>query len=99
MISIIDKRATGKTSQLMLLAKEQDGIIVCNNPKPYEQKAIYGYGLTGITFISYQEYLEDLTKGHHSKYFGKKIFIDEIELFLDCISKNSIKGYTLSKED
>ena len=51
MISIIDKRATGKTSQLMLLAKEQDGIIVCNNPKPYEQKAIYGYGLTGITFI------------------------------------------------
>ena len=32
MYRIIEGRGTGKTSRLMLLAKEADGVIVCSNP-------------------------------------------------------------------
>jgi hypothetical protein len=32
MYRIIDGRGTGKTSRLMLLAKENNGVIVCANP-------------------------------------------------------------------
>ena len=40
MYRIIDKRSSGKTSRLMLLAKENNGIIVCRNPKAMEEKAM-----------------------------------------------------------
>ena len=59
MIKIIDKRGTGKTSRLMLLAKEQEGIIVCSDPDIYQKKA-WNYGLTGIDFISYHTYIRNL---------------------------------------
>ena len=32
MYKIIDKRGTGKTLRLMLLAKENNGIVVCSSP-------------------------------------------------------------------
>lgn len=32
MYRIIDGRASGKTSRLLLLAKENNGIVVCANP-------------------------------------------------------------------
>jgi hypothetical protein len=32
MIRIIDGRGTGKTSRLMLLAKEHNALFVCDNP-------------------------------------------------------------------
>ena len=53
MYTIIDKRGTGKTSRLLLLAKENNGIIICQNP-PLMQKKAYGYGITGIDFMSYE---------------------------------------------
>ena len=55
MYRIIDGRGTGKTSRLLLLAKENDGIVVCKNPDHMREKA-YAYGLTGIDFASYYEY-------------------------------------------
>jgi len=39
MIRIIDEQGSGKTSRLMLVAKEQDAIFVCSNPKAMEYKA------------------------------------------------------------
>jgi len=39
MIRIINDRSTGKTSQLMLWAKEYDATFVCSNPKAMEYKA------------------------------------------------------------
>ena len=36
---IVDRRCTGKTSRLMLLAKENNGIIVCQNPTALREKA------------------------------------------------------------
>lgn len=38
MYRIIDGRGTGKTSRLMLLAKENNGVIVCANPQKMREK-------------------------------------------------------------
>ena len=50
MYKIIDTRGTGKTSRLMLIAKENDALFVCANPASMRQKA-YSYGIIGIDFI------------------------------------------------
>ena len=50
MYRIIDTRSSGKTSRLMLLAKETGAKIACANPNAMRQKA-YAYGITGIDFI------------------------------------------------
>ena len=95
MIRIIDKRATGKTSRLMLLAKETGAIIVCSNPEIYKTKA-ERYGIIGIDFVSYRDYLYELEKRAGSKYRGREVLIDELEMFLNAID-NKIVGYTMSE--
>ena len=89
MYKIIDKRATGKTSRLMLLAKEQNGIIVCKEPILMRQKA-YDYGIVGIDFISYYDF-NPIYK------YDKPVFIDEIDLYLKHLN-SAIKGYTISED-
>ena len=90
MYRIIDNRATGKTSRLMLLAKENNGIIVCKDPKAMRDKA-YSYGIVGIDFISYFEF-------EFTHRFNKPVFIDEIDLLL-AQKNREIQGYTISNED
>ena len=89
MYRIIDNRATGKTSRLMLLAKENNGIIVCKDPVAMREKA-YRYGITGINFISYREFFHN--------HPTQPCYIDEIDLFLNSINMN-VDGYTISNED
>lgn len=91
MYTIIDKRGTGKTSRLLLLAKENNGIIICQNP-PLMQKKAYGYGITGIDFMSYEQYIcTDINN------LTKPVYIDELDLFLKTLD-TQIDGYTLSQE-
>ena len=90
MYRIIDNRATGKTSRLMLLAKENDGIIVCKDPRAMQEKA-YRYGITGIDFISYSAF-------DFNYRYNKPVFIDEIDMLLQHKNRE-IQGYTLSNED
>lgn len=93
MYRIIDNRATGKTSRLMLLAKESGAKIACMNPHLMKEKA-YRYGITGIDFVSYADLL--------SKEKGKRdsILIDELECFVRyALGANVLMGYTLSIED
>lgn len=90
MYRIIDDRATGKTSRLMLLAKETGAVFVCRNPIAMREKA-YRYGITGIEFISYTEFI-------NRKPFDDKYLIDELEEFIRQEYNNSIIGYSISKE-
>jgi hypothetical protein len=92
MYRIIGDRGSGKTSRLMLLAKETGAKIACSNPSAMAQKG-YGYGITGIEFISYKELF--------NQYLDKndKVLIDEIECFLNSIANGQMIGYTLSNED
>lgn len=91
MIKIIDKPGTGKTSRLLLLAKENNGVVVCDNPTAMREKA-YDYGLTGIDFFSYDQYI----CLDNEEFVDRPIFIDEIELFLKKFNFD-IKGFTLTE--
>ena len=92
MYRIIDNRGSGKTSRLMLLAKETGSKIACSNPSTMRQKA-YAYGITGIDFIPYS----DLFNGAIDP--NDKVMIDELELFIKEYADGQLTGYTLSKDD
>ena len=91
MYRIINGRGTGKTLQLMLLAKETGGAIACMNPSAMLQKA-YAYGLTGIDFISYSDLF-------NHNYDNEKVLIDEIEIFVKHYTDAELIGYSLTNED
>ena len=97
MYRIIDKKCSGKTSRLLLLAKEHDGIVVCKNPESMREKA-YVYGLTGIDFVSYQEFDRDVSESYESgNTYSKPVFIDELDNYLKHLQFN-IQGYTISED-
>lgn len=91
MYRIIGGRSSGKTSKLMLLAKETGAKIACSNPKAMQEKA-YAYGIIGIDFIPYSDLFT-------MKYDHDKILIDEIESLLHNYTDGRLIGYTLSNED
>ena len=90
MYRIIDSRGSGKTSRLMLLAKETGSAIACMSPQAMRTKA-YSYGITGIDFISYSELFS-------GKYNGN-VMIDEMEIFVQNYIDCKLTGYSLSNED
>lgn len=98
MVRIIDTRGSGKTSRLLLLAKENNGIIVCGNPYALKEKA-RNYGIDGIDFISYGDFLWNKTLINSNK----EIYIDEIDGLLSELTNvkglQEIAGYTITKEE
>lgn len=90
MYRIIDNRSSGKTSRLMLLAKETNSAIACSNPSAMRTKA-YAYGITGIDFIPYS----DLFEGK----FNGNVLIDELEIFVREFIDAKLIGYSLTNED
>jgi hypothetical protein len=97
MYRIVDKKGMGKTGRLLLLAKENDGIVVCANPIKTREQA-HHYGLTGINYISYTDYFKCLCGYANDELLAnRKIFIDEIDVFLS-LCNSDIAGYTLSLE-
>ena len=91
MYQIIDKRGSRKTSRLMLLAQENNGVFVCANPYRMREKA-KDYGFSGFEIISYEDYLK------HNYSYNKMVFIDELELFVKSLG-NNLNGYSLSLGD
>ena len=88
MFRIIDEQGSGKTSRLMLLAKENNATFVCANPRAMEYKAA-AYGLEGIRFISYHDFV--------TSYEESNYVIDEVEDFFKAtMGKNELIGYTIT---
>lgn len=94
MYRVIKPRGTGKTTEILHLAEKHDAIIVCSNPKIYQDIAkARGYN-DDIIFVSYNDYLNK-----QYDYNDKTaILIDEIDGLLQCL-KGNIIGYSLSEED
>ena len=92
MDKIIDTRGSGKTSRLMLLAKENNGVFVCSNPHSAQAKA-HAYGLTGFDIVSYSDFY---TNNYN---LNKPVYVDELETYVKCISMNHLSGYTLTIGD
>ena len=90
MYRIISGRSSGKTYQLMELAKKNNASIACSNPSAMRQKA-YSYGITGINFISYSDLFTTSYEGD--------VMIDELETFVHDYIDANIIGYSLTNED
>lgn len=74
---IIDANCTGKTRKMLEAAKESGATVVCKYPLHMQDKA-NSYGIFGLDFVSYEEFLD-------SNFFNKKIAIDEIrEFMMNC---------------
>ena len=92
MYRILDTKGSGKTSRLMLLVKENNGILVCSDPHSMRVKA-HSYGLTGFDIISYSEFQN---KDYDTT---KSCYIDELETYVRFMNQGvHIGGYTLSVE-
>lgn len=98
MYRIIDKRGTGKTARLMLLAKETGATIVCINPRAMRVKA-QAYGFNDLDFCSYEEFCKNIKSNNFTVADSNKVLIDEIECLFNYMSNNKIIGYSLSLED
>ena len=94
MYRIIDNKASGKTRQLMEIAKENKAIFVCSNPRAMEAKA-HAYGIVGVEFIDYFTFLDD--RGKESANY----VVDEIEMLLHYMfgMNRNLTGYTLTNGD
>ena len=91
MYRIIDTRGTGKTSRLMLIAKENNAVFACKNPVSMRERA-HSYGITGITFISYQDLMD-----YPTMVAEEKLVIDDLEGFARYLFPSTI-GFTLSED-
>ena len=91
MYRVVDKRSSGKTCRLILLAKEHNGIIASHCPKYIIEKANY-FGIQGIKVCSYQELLN---KDYDTTL---PVFIDDLELFAK-FSVVKLGGYSISTND
>ncbi len=90
MYRIIDSRGNGKTLRLMLIAKERQAIFVCGNPAAMKSKA-YAYGLTGIEFVSYNNFV-------YEDYKDKEVVIDDLEKFAISFGNGKLVGFTVSED-
>ena len=96
MKKIIDKRGTGKTSRLFLLAKTDNGVIICKNPNRMREKA-YAYGITGLDFISYTDYIWGEEEVENIIQ-DRPVYIDELSTFMSAWDER-IAGYSESEEE
>lgn len=57
MLQICGGPGTGKTKLLLEKAKQDNAYVVCKEPIELREQA-YLYGITGIDFISYEQFIE-----------------------------------------
>jgi len=88
MKKVIGGQGTGKTRELIELARQENAVIVCETPERMIDK-IHGYGYVGITCISYADYLA-LGIDRENAPAGKKYVVDDVEAMLYYISKGTI---------
>ena len=95
MIKITGTRSTGKTGRLLLLAKENNGVIVCENVETMKNKA-YRYGLVGIDFISYKIYIDTIKEIVKLSNIQQEA-LDEIETIISEYMMQEKKRYVTER--
>jgi len=85
------KEGQGKTTELLQLAKNKNGYIVCQNPDSVFSFAKQ-HEITINFPLSYAEFLE----GKYLVGGVKHIYIDDIDRLLNRISKCQIKAITIT---
>lgn len=92
MYRVIDGKDTGKTKKLLTECGKNNGLYVCRHPFGVAEKC-RAYGITEVTAVGYEDFLQS------DDWYTRKIYIDELEEFVDEFVGPMFSGYTLSKED
>lgn len=92
MYRILGKRGSGKTTNLITLAKETGAILVVSNVD-YTVNKMYQLGITGVDIMSYAQF-SDNKRGYDKQYL-----IDDIEGFTKAIFGKNFIGYSQTIDD
>lgn len=84
-------RGTGKTKALLERVKAENAIVVCENTMEMRERA-YGYGITGLNIINYEDYCRT-----PSELLNKPVYIHNVNKLLERINSNT-KGYSVCNE-
>lgn len=79
-------KGTGKTKTLLMRAKAEDGVVVCENPDAMRERA-HGYGITGLTIVRYTDLLGDC--------YDKPVFVHDISKFMHTVFQG-VTGYSIN---
>lgn len=79
-------KGVGKTKTLLLRAKDEDGVVACEDPDAMRERA-HGYGITGLTIVNYFELL--------GNGYDKPVFVHDISKFMTSIFQE-VEGYTVN---
>ena len=93
MYRILRKRGTGKTTNLITLAKETSATLVVADVD-YAVQKMYQLGITGVDIVSYAEFY-----ANRQEYFTKPYMIDDIDGFVETIFGRKLVGYSASIDD
>lgn len=88
---IIDGNCTGKTRKMLEEAKSSGAIIVCKYPIHLQSKA-NAYGLFGLKFVSYEDFLNNACH-------GEKVAIDEIGEFMTNCFGVELDSFTMTVDN
>lgn len=93
MYRILGKRGTGKTTNLITLAKENGATLIVADVD-YTVQKMYQLGITGVDIVSYAEF-----NANRQEYFTKPYMIDDIDGFVEAIFGRKLIGYSASIDD
>lgn len=92
MYRILGKRGSGKTTNLITLAKETGAILVVSNVD-YAVNKMYQLGITGVDIMSYTQFVNSRISS------DKQYLIDDIEGFTKVIFGKNFVGYSQTIDD
>jgi hypothetical protein len=91
MFIISGGKGIGKTKALIERVKAEDGILVCEDTIVMRERA-YGYGITGLNLISYDDLYECKVDS-----YDKPLYIHDINKFIKY-GFHEVKGYSVCSE-
>ena len=96
---ILRGRRQGKTTEIIKMCHEENGYIACRNMEEVKRVADYAKKL-GID-INFPITFRELREGLRGAYPGRRIFIDEVEAFLNSFvcPSHSIAAVTLTSPE
>ena len=92
MYRILGKRGSGKTTNLITLAKETGAILVVSNVD-YAVNKMYQLGITGVDIMSYTQFANSRISS------DKQYLVDDIEGFTKVIFGKNFVGYSQTIDD
>lgn len=85
---IIGTNGSGKTRKMLEEAKKSGAVVVCKHPLHMQSKS-NAYGIYGLKFVSYDEFIGNV-------FYGEKVAIDELGEFVKHCFGVELDAFTMT---